>query len=227
MKRWSAKRISKIMPIAFVALVLLVGATAANAQDREGRWEFTIGTEYQLSTTIDGEQGTGLDTKNDFGFTIGGGYNFTDKLATSFGLQWNGIGYNATATDEDGAPVRISGSYDQFIVAGNVVFNLLDGPLTPYVGAGIGWTWIDTNIPNGPPYTWCWWDPWWGYVCSTSYPTQTENAFSYQAVVGVRYDFPNGNNFMKVGYTSQWMNFDAASGTPRFDVFTLDFGWMF
>jgi len=51
--------------------------------------------------------------------------------------------------------------------------------------AGIGWTWIDTNIPDGPPVGGCWWDPWWGYVCTTTYPTKTKSAFSYQATLGV------------------------------------------
>ena len=74
-------------------------------------------------------------------------------------------------------------------MSGNAIWHLMDGPLTPYVGAGLGWTWIDTNVPTGPPVTGCWWDPWWGYVCYTDYPTKTTDAFSYQAILGVRYEF--------------------------------------
>ena len=210
-----------------LALVLLAGAATADAQYREDRWEFSLGTFYQLGTTIDGEEGTGLDTDNEFGFSLGGGYNFSDRLATTFGLQWAGIGYDATALDEDLNPVDISGKYDSFTLSANLVYYLTDGPLSPYVGAGIGWTWVDTNVPNGPPYTWCWWDPWWGYVCSTSYLTETLNAFSYQATLGLRYEFDNDRTFLRLGYTSQWMDFDASSGTPRFDVIVLDIGWMF
>jgi opacity protein-like surface antigen len=210
-----------------MVLALLAGATAADAQDREDRWEFSLGTFYQLGTSIEGQEGAGLDTDNEFGFSLGGGYNFTDRLATTFGLQWAGVGYDATAMDEDGLPVDISGKYDSFTLSGNLVYYLSDGPLSPYVGAGIGWTWIDTRIPNGPPYTWCWWDPWWGYVCSTSYPTETLDAFSYQATLGLRYEFDNDRTFLRLGYTSQWMDFDASSGTPRFDVIVLDIGWMF
>jgi opacity protein-like surface antigen len=176
---------------------------------------------------MDGQEGSTLDTDNEFGFSLGGGYNFTDRLATTFGFQWSGVGYNATAMDEDGAEVGISGKYDSFTLSGNLVYYFSDGPLSPYVGAGIGWTWIDTNVPNGPPYTWCWWDPWWGYVCSTSYPTETIDAFSYQALIGLRYTFDSDRTFVQLGYTSQWMDFDRASGTPRFDVITLDFGWIF
>ena len=221
------RRVIKTLSYAALACVMLAGASVADAQYREDRWEFSLGTFYQLGTTIDGQEGTGLETGNDFGFSLGGGYNFTDRLATTFGFQWAGVGYDATALDEDLNPVDISGKYDSFTLSGNLVYYFSDGPLSPYVGAGIGWSWIDTNVPNGPPYTWCWWDPWWGYVCSTSYPTETKDAFSYQATLGLRYEFDNDRTFLRLGYTSQWMDFDSSSGTPRFDVIVLDIGWMF
>jgi opacity protein-like surface antigen len=221
------RRVIKTMSFAALACVVIASATVADAQDREDRWEFTLGTFYQLGTTIDGQEGTGLDTDNDFGFSLGGAYNFSDRLATKFGLQWAGVGYDATALDEDLNPVDISGKYDSFTISANLVYYLSEAQLSPYVGAGIGWTWIDTNVPNGPPYTWCWWDPWWGYVCSTNYPTETINAFSYQALAGLRYTFDSDSTYLQLGYTSQWMDFDSASGTPRFDVITLEFGWLF
>lgn len=227
MKTMETRWIIKTISFAALVCVMLAGAPVADAQYREDRWEFSLGTFYQLGTTIDGQEGTGLETGNDFGFSLGGGYNFTDRFATTFGLQWAGVGYDATALDEDLNPVDISGKYDSFTLSGNLVYYLSDGPLSPYVGAGIGWTWIDTNVPNGPPYTWCWWDPWWGYVCSTSYPTETKDAFSYQATIGLRYEFDNDRTFLRLGYTSQWMDFDSSSGTPRFDVIVLDIGWMF
>jgi opacity protein-like surface antigen len=107
-----------------------------------------------------------------------------------------------------------------------VVYNFMDGNITPYVGAGIGWSWIDTNVPDGLPSTGCWWDPWWGYVCYTTYPTKSTDAFAYQATVGVRWDF-NYNTFVRVGYVSQWLDFDNAQGTPRFDGINLEIGWLF
>jgi len=220
-------KIFKMIPLAAIALVLLAGATTAGAQDREGRWEFTLGTFYQLGTGLDTESGSTIDTGDDFGLALGGGFNFSDRLATTFAFQWAGVGYEAEGIDEDGVPFGIRGSYDSFALSANLVANLADGPLVPYVGAGIGWTWIDTNIPSGPPATGCWWDPWWGYVCSTTYPTETTDAFSYQALLGLRYEFDNDRTFLRLGYTSQWMDFSNTSGTPRFDVIVLDIGWMF
>ena len=219
--------IERTITVVALAVVLLAGATAADAQYREGRWEFSLGTFYQLGTEVEAENGSIIDTNDDFGFTLGGGYNFTDRLATTFAFQWAGVGYDATGIDEDGDDFDIRGKYDSFTLSANLVLNLADGPFVPYVGAGIGWTWIDTNIPSGPPTTGCWWDPWWGYVCYSSYPTETTDAFSYQALLGIRYEFDNDRTFLRLGYTSQWMDFSSASGTPRFDVIVLDIGWMF
>jgi len=217
--------ITKTLSLAALTLVLLAAATAADAQDREGRWEFTLGTFYQLGVALDGEEGSTLDTDDDFGFSIGGGYNFSERLATNFALQWADVGYDADIVEEDGGVRGINGSYDAFALAVNGIFNLTEGPLTPYVGAGIGWTWVDSNIPDGLPSTGCWWDPWWGYVCYTTYPTKTESAFSYQAVAGIRYDFDS--TFIRLNYTCQWLDFGSFDSTPRFDVIGLDFGWMF
>jgi len=220
-------RILQTMYVTGLTLALLAGATAANAQSREDRWEFSLGAFYQLGADLDFEGGSTVATDDDFGFLLTTGYNFSDKLETSFGFQYGGIGYDADVVQEDGDITGISGSYDNWALSANVILNLMDGPLTPYVGAGIGWTWIDTNVPNGLPTTGCWWDPWYGYICYTDYPTKSTDAFSYQATLGLRYEFDNDMTFMRFGYTSQWLQLDNADGTPRFDVIGLEIGWMF
>jgi opacity protein-like surface antigen len=227
MNNEDSRGFSKIFGVAALTLALLAGAAAADAQDRDGRWEFTLGTFYQLGATVDGQEQSTVDTDDELGFSIGGGYNFSDRLATTFAMQWSGVGYNAVGTDEDGDEFGLSGSFDAWTTSANLVFHFTDSRLTPYVGAGIGWTWIDTNIPNGPPVTGCWWDPWWGYVCYTDYPTASTDAFSYQATAGLRYTFDSDRSFLRLGYTAQFMDFENSSGTPRFDVIVLDFGWIF
>ena len=54
MNETGTKSIIKTISIAGLALALLAGAGVADAQDREGRWEFTLGTFYQLGTGVDG-----------------------------------------------------------------------------------------------------------------------------------------------------------------------------
>jgi len=217
----------QIAGVAALTIVFLGGAAAAQAQDREGRWELSLGTFYQMGADVDVKQGSPIKTDDSFGLEVGAGYNFSDMLATSFGLQWAGVDYNTNVIDDNGDTSRLSGTYDSFTVYGNLVLNLSDGPWVPYIGAGIGWTWIDTNIPSGPPSGVCWWDPWWGWVCYGGYPTKTTDSFSYQAFLGLRYEFPNNSTFLRFAYTSQWMDFSKASGSPRFDVISFDFGWIF
>jgi opacity protein-like surface antigen len=211
---------------AVMALTLLAGATAADAQDRAQRWQFEAGLLYQLATDLNGDGGSSMETDNDFGLSLIAGYNFTDKLETTFGLLWSSVGYDAVIVDDESVRSTISGSYDSWVFQGNLIYNFSDGAFTPYIGAGISYAWVDTGIPNGLPSTGCWWDPWWGYVCYTSYPTKTEDAFSYQAMLGVRYEF-NMSTFLRFGYTSQWMDFGSTTSTPRFDVIEARIGWMF
>jgi opacity protein-like surface antigen len=229
MFRTAASRIFRTISLIGLTVALLFIATAAGAQNREGRWEFTLGTFYQLGITVDaasGDSSSTIDMDDEFGFALGGGYNLSDKLAVNFGLQWAGVGYDALV-NEPGSISRITGSYDQFTLGGNLILNLMDGPISPYVGAGLGWTWIDTNIPDGPPVGGCWLDPWLGYVCYSTYPTKVTDAFSYQLLLGVRWELNNDMTFLRLGYTSQWMDFSNADGSPRFDVIALDVGWMF
>lgn len=218
--------ITKTVQIALVTLAVLAIATSADAQSREGRWEFTIGTNYQLSGEADFEGGSNIETDNEFGFTMTTGYHLSDQLMTNFGFQWTPVGYDATIVDEDNNTRGISGTYDAWALSANLILNLSDGPITPFLGAGIGYTLIDTNVPNGLPTTGCYWDPWWGYICYTDYPTKTSDAFSYQALAGLRWAF-NPSTFLRLTYNSQWIQLSGAEGTPRFDTVALEVGWLF
>jgi opacity protein-like surface antigen len=37
----------------------------------------------------------------------------------------------------------------------DVAYDILTGPLTPYVSGGVGWNWVDTNIVDEPPTVGC------------------------------------------------------------------------
>jgi opacity protein-like surface antigen len=219
-------QVATTIQIVGVFLALIACATVANAQDREGRWEFTLGTMYQNSAKLAFEGGSKVNTDSDFGFQMTMGYHMTDALVASFGLDWQGVGYDALVKRDNGSISSISGSYDAWATSVNFLYHLTEGPVVPYIGAGVGWTRIDSNVPSGLPSTGCWWDPWYGYVCYTSYPTHSTDAFSYQALAGIRYEY-NPRSFVRLGYTSQWLDLHKATSTPRFDVFSLEFGWIF
>ena len=70
-----------------LALALLAGATAAEAQSRDGRWEFSLGTFYQLGTGVDGQQGQTLNTDDEFGLATAVSYAHAFMEQTSGVLQ--------------------------------------------------------------------------------------------------------------------------------------------
>ena len=105
----------------------------------------------------------------------------------------------------------------------NVTYHFLKGPLTPYVQAGAGWTTLDSNIISRPPVTGCWWDPWWGYICTTTWTTYDTTKFSYNAGLGLRWDI-NAAVFMRGAWNREFVSTD--NGNLDFDTLTLEAGLM-
>ena len=93
-----------------------------------------------------------------------------------------------------------------------------------FVTGGLGWSWVDTNIATEPPQVGCWWDPWYGYICTSFQDTKTLDGLAYQLGVGARYDFSD-TLAVHGSYRINWIDFDQAEGTPDFDGFELRVGW--
>src|SRR5512136_2118220 len=98
----TSKKTLRTIYLAGLTLALLVGATAANAQSREGRWDFTLGVPYQLGSNLDFEHGTTVKTDSDFGFGMTFGYNSSENIEWSFGLRWASVGYDANVVKDTG-----------------------------------------------------------------------------------------------------------------------------
>jgi len=108
----------------------------------------------------------------------------------------------------------------------DAAYSFLTGPFTPFVAGGVGWTWVDTNIATELPNIGCWWDPWWGYVCTSWQDTKTISGLAYELGIGVRYDF--SRTLAADGtYTMRWVDFENATGTPSFDTLQLSLVWKF
>jgi opacity protein-like surface antigen len=85
---------------------------------------------------------------------------------------------------------------------------------------------VDTNIATEPPQTGCWWDPWWGYVCTTFQDTKTIDGFTYEVGLGARYDF-NESFSLSGSYRKTWHDWDHADGAVDIDTAILSFGYKF
>jgi opacity protein-like surface antigen len=160
-----------------------------------------------------------------YGFSFGVGYNFTEHFALHFDGSWSRADYDAVLDTEDDGPVQISHRLSLWNGQFNGVYNIIDGPFTPYVQAGAGWTYVDSNVADGPPSTGCWWDPWWGYICAPFYSTYTATNFAWNVGAGLRYEMRSGT-FLRGGW--ERTQIDGGSGAdPAFDAFRFEFGWMF
>jgi opacity protein-like surface antigen len=226
-------RAAAMRPVAAPLLIALLALTSLSAQaqwsnsssTRAGKWESNIGVFFTGSESSDGLNESSLDIDSGYGLGFGFGYNFTENLALRFDGAWSRADYDAVLDTEDSGLVEINHTLSLFNGQVNGVWNILDGAFTPYLQAGIGWTYVDSNIADGPPVTGCWWDPWWGPICSNFYSTYQETNFSWNVGAGLRYEFGNGM-FARGGW--EQTNIDGDRGAdPTFDAFRFELGWLF
>jgi opacity protein-like surface antigen len=215
----------KLLVFAFVSLV----STASFAQGwgRAGTWEAGFTVLDTSSELFGGTNGTGLAVRGETSLGFSGGYNFTDRLALLGEYNWIRPSYNATFVPEGGGDREtISATMDVTSLHAKGVFHFFTGDFTPYVEAGIGWTQIDSNIIDGPPYTGCWWDPWWGYICNTFYSTYKETRTSYTTSFGIRWDM-NSDMVLRASYGLFEVDTNRGSEDAEFDTIQVGFSWRF
>jgi opacity protein-like surface antigen len=210
----------------FTTAVAAGSVQASDFRSRAQSWEFTVQMRGVGAQSFDTPGGTRVDTNSDLGFGFGFGYNFNDHLGLDFEIGWNSPTYDATVvTDTPGVSAHQTGEFDTSTVQLNLVYNLLKGPVTPFVSAGIGSTYIDTNIASGPPGTSCWWDPWYGYVCYGYQPTYSDYRFSYSGAVGVRWDLSQ-QIFLRAAIGSVWIDMPKG-GDQSFTNGRLEVGFSY
>jgi opacity protein-like surface antigen len=193
-----------------------------SGHDRSGTWEFYLPFAYMDNTTVDGDGGSSSRLDDDFSWGFGFGYNFNNSFSLGFDILYGSAGYDSTVVEDGGTTVNVSGTLETFSGMLNATYYLpLSRVLTPFVTGGAGLTTVDTNIPSGPPSGVCWWDPWYGYICTSSTPTHYERSFSYSAGIGLRWNISR-NFALRGGYHKKWIDFEE-SGTSDFDFWRLDF----
>ena len=216
-----------------VATFLLAGAALAQspgapAQDayRDKRWEFTVQMRGVEGKNYTFEGGSTAQTKDALGFGLGVSYNINPHFNLGGEFLWVSQDYNATVVGSGpGGSYVGRGNVDLASFMFNATWNIVAGPVTPYLQAGIGSTTVDSNIPSGPPGNYCWYYPYGGYYCGTYVPTYTETAFSYNAGVGIRWDFSR-EMFMRFGAQQQWTDFNGTTESyPSNTVWRLELGF--
>jgi hypothetical protein len=211
-----------------IAILIIAIPAISDAQNRARTWEWSIAGLYQDSKNMDGENGSSLriDGAGGLGFNIS--YNLTNKFAVGVDLDWLRPDYRAEMVEDVLPPstVVIDHEFSQFNGRIKGVFNFSEGPLTPYLEGGFGWSYFDSNVADGPPQTGCYWHPYWGYICNNYYSTFTETSFSYGAGLGLRYQMPGGT-FVKGSYNVWDLDSLGSAEDSTITGFKVEFGWSF
>lgn len=195
---------------------------------RSKRWEVLLAPQYTLSKNLGFDGGATAKINDTWGFGLQIGYNFNEHWSLAGIFSWSNPDYQAVVQPAAGnsSPARsISGSLQTNTFALGVTYNILAGPLTPYVDTNVGGTYVNTDIAAGPPVSGCYWDPWFGYICGTAQPTKSDTFLSYGIGGGLRWDI-NKTFLVRGGVRQQWMDL-SHTGTPGFWTFKLDLGFKF
>ena len=216
--------ISKLMVVSCV-IGLLVGTVStdanANYTKRTDKWEASFKLLNNQSTDIDGQNGAKTATESDFGWGFTLGYNLNPHILLNFDFSSSTPSYEATLIDDNGEKYNIHHKMDLLESQFNLVYSVFASQFTPYVQAGAGWSYIDSNIADGPPNSLCWWDPWWGYICEGYQNTYDDTRFSYNFAVGFRYELDN-SLFFRASYKQAWIDFshsdDASIGSYNLEI---------
>lgn len=206
-------------------MIGLLAVGVANAQTRETGWEFRGDVLYQGHENTRSEHGSDLAFDTSWGGSLGAQYRFTPYLELGFMVDLLSINYDALVQRADitgSAAVSDKASVYTPRFVGNL--NFLDHPFTPYVNAGLGWTFLDTDLtyvtgPTVNPLA-CWWDPWAGYICGASGSSFSNNGFAYDIGAGFRWDVSQKFS-MRLAYEKHWINMGGETGTPNLDQFRL------
>ena len=216
--------------IIILVSALMLSATAVAQNDRADMWEFGVIYNNHSSETLVGTEGmgSGISIEDDDSWGLYFAYNFTNKLAFGVDFFWSSPKYTAVLIpDQPGFPLPevISHKMDLFTYNFKGTWNMLDGPVTPYLDAFYGWTNIDSNIADQPPISGCWWT-WYGYVCDTFYSTYSKTRNSYGASAGLRWDFNNGMS-LKGSYGFLEIDTKNAADKANLEIYRLDLAWLF
>lgn len=200
---------------------------------RSEKMESTFVLSYNQSADSEGYNDTSLslDSEVAWGFTLG--YNLNSHILFNYEFNYARPDYTAEYQEYNpdfpslpGRKKTINHTMDMITNQFSGTYNFSQERFTPYIQAGLGWTYIDSNVVNGPGYSGCYWDPWYPYpICGTYYNTYSSSRFSYNGAIGLRYDMPN-SAIIKASYGA--VNNDIKStDNLLIGIFKLEIGSTF
>jgi opacity protein-like surface antigen len=214
--------------LVLLAALLVAAPALAQSSQRARHSEIYLGPLFTDSKSYSFEGGSTARTDTGTGLELGFAHHFTSQLSAGIEIGWADIDYTADVQPGPGNPGaagRITGTIETQTLRFLGTYHLLPGNFTPFVTAGLGWTYVDTNIPSGLPETFCWYYPWWGQYCGAYVPTHDTTKFSYNLGLGLRLDA--GKGVFRALVDHRWVDFGGSYGSSGLLNYRIDFGVKF
>ncbi len=214
----------KAIIIPFFLLVFAADSLAQQYYDfnkRSGKWEVIFILQENGDQDLDFSNNVSLDVEEQIGWGFQLGYNLDQHWNLSFAFDVSQPDYKTRGVvDEDGNPANFNHELDAFTGQFNATYHFMSGRFTPFIEAGLGWTYLDSNVSNGRYYYSCGF-----YYCRYYSDSYDDSSFSYHTGAGLRYEFDN-KVFIKGSYARRWIDINKASGTPDIDYIRFELGFL-
>lgn len=212
-----------------LSAVLIVSSSAYAQSRRAGSSEVYLGPVFTDSKNYSFDGGSTAKVDTGVGLSFGYGYNVDAHWQAGFDIAWQEADYRATVqpgTNNPGSARTLNGTLETRVLRFNGTYHFSSGDFTPFVTGGLGWTYVDTNIPAGLPELVCWWYPWYGQYCATYVPTETTTKFSYNVGAGLRLDFSR-SALVRFLVNAQYVDFGGSYGSSHITQYRIDLGTKF
>ncbi len=197
-----------------------------SGSDKRGTWEWSLAAVVQDAEETGSSGGSRVDIDEAIGIGFGIGYYLSNRLVIGGDFEYLAPDYSATLIDDNGDITQFDHELTQLNLRFKGAFYLLEGPFSPYAELGAGWTYVDSNVADGPPIVGCWYHPWFGYICDGYYETFDETSFSYGGALGLRYRF-QGGTILKLSYNHYEVDGSGDSPDPSLNAARLELAWNF
>jgi hypothetical protein len=210
---------------------VLLAASPAAAQIRGPSDEWSLNLHYISSERYAFEGGAAARNDGGGGISATLARNFNDYLSLGAELSYGEFDHRAAVAAAPGNPAsgfEARGKMELVTLRAVANWYLLARPMTPFLAAGAGVTFLDTNFTGEAPANACWIYPWHGQACGAQPPDGTLARLSYGASVGARWDLSREQGFLRALIGGEWIELsEATSGRVGYVQVRADFGLLF
>jgi opacity protein-like surface antigen len=156
---------------------------------------------------------------------FGVAFHFNDFFSVHGDFMFGGATFNGNLPTETGGTIGIK--QDAFLQTGrfNVDYNIINRRITPFVTAGIGYQYLETELTHLPASNVCWWDPWWGWICD-GHTIAWETDFTWNVGAGFRWNITD-SLIVKAMAGANWLEYSGARGVTTQIEGIFSIGWSF